>query len=63
MGGWPKYESAPAPEDSDRDGIPDAWETAHGMNPHNSSDASAVGKDGYTNLEQYLNSLIPAHGG
>jgi hypothetical protein len=57
VGGWPKYESVPAPEDSDRDGIPDAWETAHGMNPHDPSDVGAVDKDGYTNLERYLNSL------
>lgn len=63
VGGWPKYESAPALEDSDHDGIPDRWETVHGLNPRDASDANAVDRDGYTHLERYLNSLIPAHGG
>ena len=33
-GGWPALRSAPAPVDSDGDGIPDEWEKAHGLNPH-----------------------------
>ncbi len=27
VGGWPNLESAPAPKDSDHDGMPDEWET------------------------------------
>ncbi|HVU31796.1 MAG TPA: hypothetical protein VHE61_00080 [Opitutaceae bacterium] len=58
VGGWPKLESGAAPEDSDHDGMPDAWETAHGLNPHDASDANADrDHDGYTNIEEYLNSL------
>lgn len=40
--------------DSDDDGMPDAWEIAHGLNPHNPSDA-ALDPDGdnVTNLEEY----------
>jgi hypothetical protein len=56
---WPEYKSAPAPVDSDHDGIPDDWEKAHGLNPNDPSDANAdLNGDGYTNLEKYLNSLI-----
>jgi len=52
-----------APVDSDSDGMPDNWETAHGLNPnvqdHNGTDLSLAetGVDGYTNLEVYLNEL------
>jgi hypothetical protein len=51
------------PVDTDSDGMPDAWETAHGLNPgvqdHNGSELSVpeTGVAGYTNLEVYLNQL------
>jgi hypothetical protein len=62
VGGWPDLKSAPAPADSDHDGMPDQWETTHGLNPKDPSDASADrDKDGYTNLEEYLNSTDPNH--
>lgn len=44
--------------DTDRDGMPDAWETAHGLNPTDASDGnlcSLSALSGYTNLEYYLN--------
>lgn len=47
--------------DSDNDGIPDAWETANGLNPNNASDANAKTLDPigyYTNIEVYCNSLV-----
>ena len=61
VGGWPEYKSAPAPKDSDGDGIPDDWEIAHGLNPHDANDASAPSRcgDGYTNIEEYLNGTNP----
>jgi hypothetical protein len=44
--------------DSDGDGIPDAWETAHRLNPHSPADAQKIDpKSGYTYLEVYLNEL------
>jgi len=56
---WPEYKSAPAPADSDHDGIPDDWEKAHGLNPNDPSDANKdLNGDRYTNLEKYLNSLV-----
>lgn len=51
------------PVDSDNDGMPDEWETAHGLNPHvddhNGAELSVpmTGMAGYTNLECYLNGL------
>jgi pectate lyase len=60
VGGWPDLKSAPAPVDSDHDGMPDQWEIAHGLNPKDASDAHAdPDKDRYTNLEEYLNGTDP----
>lgn len=53
--------SRPADFDTDNDGIPDAWETANGLDPNDASDAltySLDSKDYYTNLEVYANSLV-----
>lgn len=46
--------------DSDGDGIPDVWERAHHLNPNDATDGNAVNlsKEGYTNLEFYMNSLV-----
>ena len=47
--------------DTDQDGIPNAWETANGLNPNNKSDGNAYTLDPkgyYTNLEVYANSLV-----
>jgi hypothetical protein len=40
--------------------MPDAWERLHGLHPTNPADRNAdKDGDGYTNLEQYINSLVP----
>lgn len=57
VGGWPELKSTPAPLDTDRDGIPDAWETANGLDPKNPADGKTIAADGYSNLEHYLNAL------
>lgn len=59
-GGWPVLNTLPPPTDSDHDGMPDAWESANGLDLNNAADRNNVGGDGYTMLEKYLNSLIPA---
>jgi hypothetical protein len=60
VGGWPELKSAAAPEDSDHDGMPDAWERAHKLDPRDPADAALDSdKDGYTNIEEYLNSTDP----
>ncbi len=42
------------PLDSDGDGIPDDYEIANGMNPHDPSDAAGdIDGDGISNLEEY----------
>jgi pectate lyase len=58
VGGWPELKSDPAPTDTDHDGMPDAWESAHGLNPNDASDGKKEATPGgYTNLEIYLNEL------
>jgi len=57
-GGWPQLKSTPAPRDSDRDGMPDAWEAARALNPHANDSSKDRDSDGWTNLEEYLNGLI-----
>lgn len=57
VGGWPLLKSLPAPQDSDSDGMPDAWEVSHHLNPSTDDSAQNVDGDGYTNIEVYLNEL------
>lgn len=59
VGGWPELQAGDAPLDTDEDGIPDAWETANGLNPNDPSDGPLYTLfDDYTNLEVYINSLV-----
>lgn len=51
------YADGVAPPDTDGDGMADAWETAHGLNPHDPADGPMVAQSGYTNVEEYLNAL------
>lgn len=47
--------------DTDGDGMPDAWETANGLNPNDATDGAAYTLDAkgyYTNLEVYANALV-----
>ncbi|MHC4581924.1 MAG: pectate lyase family protein [Planctomycetota bacterium] len=60
VGGWPNLQSGPAPVDSDHDGMPDAWESKFELDPKDASDNKQdQDKDGYTNLEEYLNGTDP----
>lgn len=56
--GWPELKSTAAPLDTDRDGMPDDWERAHGLDPNNPDDRNDTDVDGYTMLEVYMNGLV-----
>lgn len=59
VGAWCALESLPAPMDADNDGMPDAWETANGLNPKSAADRNANTLSSvYTNLEVYLSSIV-----
>jgi hypothetical protein len=60
VGGYPDYKGT-SYKDSDNDGMPDDWEKKNGLNPANDADASQFSKNksGYTNIEEYLNSVVP----
>ncbi|MGD9634323.1 MAG: polysaccharide lyase family 1 protein, partial [Pirellulales bacterium] len=64
VGGWENYPEAKrdANWDTDHDGLPNAWEVSHQLNPNSAAgdfgEANAdLDGDGFTNLEDYLNSL------
>jgi hypothetical protein len=60
VAGWPVLKSALARVDSDGDGMPDTWEADHGLDARNPDDRNNDrDSDGYTNLEEYINSLVP----
>jgi hypothetical protein len=60
VGGYPEYKGTPY-KDTDGDGMPDAWESKHGLNPKDASDASNDSNgDGYTNIEKYINGIDPS---
>ena len=62
VGGWPALRSGLAPPDSDRDGMPDAWEAARGLDPRDRLDGAAPRAGGTTNLEAYLEARAGAAG-
>lgn len=61
VGGWDRYQSIVRPShfDTDRDGMADEWERALGLDPDDPSDGNDDrSNNGFTNLEEYLNSLV-----
>jgi len=60
VGGWPHLGPGRARPDRDLDGLPDDWEVLHDLDPDNPADTiKDRNGDGYTNLEEYINSLVP----
>jgi pectate lyase len=59
VGGWPALSRGTAPPDSDHDGMPNLWESARGFNPTRDDSRGDADRDGYTNVEEYLNGLVP----
>jgi hypothetical protein len=43
--------------DADNDGMPDAWEMTHGLNPKDGLDHATRMRSGYTAIEEYANEL------
>jgi hypothetical protein len=58
VGGYPEYKGTPY-KDTDDDGMPDAYEIKNGLNPKDATDATKITKSGYSNIEVYLNSVVP----
>lgn len=56
-GGWPLLEPGGVSADSDRDGMPDAWEKANGLDPNDPADATQLCDDGYIPIERFINGL------
>lgn len=54
VGGYPTYNTATAPTDSDNDGIPDGWLDTH----FPGKKATDLNAEGYTYLEVYINSFV-----
>lgn len=62
---WPEYgaskEQIAQATDTDRDGMPDAFETQFGLNPSSAADGNVISLDKngrFTNLEMYLHYLV-----
>ena len=59
VGGWPVYRTYNVLKDTDLDGMPDDWELKNKLNPNDPKDCNQDrNRDGYTNLEEYLNSIV-----
>ncbi|MGO4771162.1 polysaccharide lyase family 1 protein [Flavobacterium sp. W22_SRS_FK3] len=67
-GGWPKFtnETRQTDWDTDHDGLPNWWEKAKGLNENSKADDfsdanSDADKDGFTQLDDYLNWMAQPH--
>lgn len=56
-GGFGTLGGVAAPLDTDRDGMPDAWEIRHGLSTTMANNNGDFDEDGYTDLEEYLNDV------
>ena len=57
---WSVYQNSTPDQaivDTDHDGMPDEWETAHQLNPSDGTDFRTITPSGYTYLEVYLAEL------
>lgn len=62
LGGYPALEPGTPCIDTDRDGMPDAFETILGSDPAVDDANGDLDEDGYTNLEEYLNGTAAPDG-
>lgn len=59
-GGWPELPPVAPAVDRDSDGLPDAWEVAHGLDPKNPADSRRLAPSGYAWIEEWGNALLDA---
>lgn len=60
FGGYPAVDPGTPYDDSDHDGMADAWESSHGFDPDDATDGPEdADDDGYTNVEEFLNGTMP----
>lgn len=58
VGGWANLTCENTPKlDTDNDGMPDEWEIEKGLDPYNPDDRNNTTPNGYTWLEEYLNTI------
>ena len=61
-GGQPKVKAKTSKlKDTDADGIPDRWESENKLNMNDAVDAATITQTGFTNLENYINSIVKYH--
>jgi hypothetical protein len=58
VGGWPVLAPGTPWVDGDGDGMPDDWERANGHDPVVADGSTDRDRDGFTNLETWLNDLV-----
>lgn len=54
---WPTLAQGNVSVDTDADGMPDWWETRNNFNKNLASDRAIVATNGYTNLENFIDSI------
>lgn len=58
-GGQPKVKPKTSKlKDTDADGLPDRWEIKNRLNLNDAADGTTITQAGFTNLENYINSLV-----
>ena len=58
VGGWPVLNSLPAPADTDKDGMPDAWEISKKLDPNKANANGHELSTAYDNIEVYANEIV-----
>jgi hypothetical protein len=58
VGGYPELKGGEPYPDADADGMDDRWEAKQNLDPTNPDDRNETDKDGWTNLERFLNGLV-----
>jgi hypothetical protein len=61
VGGYPNLPSGIPPNDRDGDGMGTPWELANGTDPDAADPNGDVNGNGYTNIEDWFNSLAGDH--